>query len=144
MRLLGGQSDVLTGVVTNCRLEESDGERALGLFLNTVPLRQSLTGGSWLDLVRETFAAEREMLPHRWFPLAEMQRRLGGRHLFEAVFNFVHFHVYESVSGYAEMQPGRLQPRRPRAARRPRTALRRGATERRAGRGHLRLLREGA
>jgi len=105
MRLLGGQSDVMTGVVTNCRLEESDGERALGLFLNTVPLRQTVAGGRWLDLVRETFAAEREMLPHRWFPLAEMQRRLGGRHLFEVVFNFVNFHVYESVSGFAEMQP---------------------------------------
>jgi amino acid adenylation domain-containing protein len=104
MRLLGGQTDVLTGVVTNCRLEASDGERALGLFLNTVPLRQRLSGGRWLDLVRETFATEREMLPHRWFPLAEMQRRLGGQHLFEAVFNFIHFHVYESVSGFAEME----------------------------------------
>ncbi|HEX8116644.1 MAG TPA: condensation domain-containing protein, partial [Pyrinomonadaceae bacterium] len=103
LRLLGGPADVLTGVVANCRLEESDGERALGLFLNTLPLRQTLSGGSWLDLVRETFAAEREMMPHRWFPLAEMQRRLGGRHLFEAVFNFVHFHIYESVSGFEEM-----------------------------------------
>ncbi|HKR12706.1 MAG TPA: AMP-binding protein, partial [Pyrinomonadaceae bacterium] len=104
MSLVGGQTDVLTGVVTNCRLEEADGERALGLFLNTVPLRQKLSGGASIDLVRETFASERELLPYRWFPLAEVQRRLGGKPLFETVFNFIHFHVYESVSGFDEMQ----------------------------------------
>jgi amino acid adenylation domain-containing protein len=105
MSLVGGQTDVLTGVVTNCRLEESDGERALGLFLNTLPFRQQLSGGEWIDLVRETFASEIEVLPHRWFPLAEMQRRLGGQHLFETVFNFIHFHIYESVSAFSEIQP---------------------------------------
>ena len=26
---------------------------ALGLFLNTIPFRQKLSGGSWLDLVHE-------------------------------------------------------------------------------------------
>src|ERR1043166_5140798 len=105
MSLVGGQRDVLTGVVTNCRLEEADGDRALGLFLNTVPFRQKLNGGDWIDLVRQTFATERELLPHRWFPLAEMQRRLGTGHLFETAFNFIHFHVYESVSRFEEMQP---------------------------------------
>jgi amino acid adenylation domain-containing protein len=105
MGLVGGLTDVLTGVVTNCRLEVPDGDRAVGLFLNTVPFRQQLSGGEWVDLVRATFAAERELLPHRWFPLAEMQRRAGGGQLFETAFNFIHFHVYESVSGFAEVQP---------------------------------------
>lgn len=94
---LTGQSNVTTGLVTNGRLEGTDGERVLGLFLNTVPLRMRLTGGTWTGLVRETFAAEQEMLPFRRYPLAEMQRRLGGQQLFEVMFNFVNFHIYEDL-----------------------------------------------
>ncbi|MCA1566206.1 MAG: condensation domain-containing protein, partial [Acidobacteria bacterium] len=105
LSLLGGRADVLTGLVSNCRPEEADAERALGLFLNTVPFRMNMREGSWVELVQRTFEAEREMLPHRWFPLAEIQHRLGVRPLFEAVFNFIHFHVYESVSGFDDMQP---------------------------------------
>jgi non-ribosomal peptide synthetase component F len=105
MNLLGGGADVMTGVVTNCRPEETDGERALGLFLNTLPFRVDLRGGSWVELVQQTFEVERGMLPHRWFPLAEIQRRTGVRPLFEGVFNFIHFHVYESVSSFVDMQP---------------------------------------
>ncbi|MBU7585508.1 MAG: non-ribosomal peptide synthase/polyketide synthase [Nostoc sp. TH1S01] len=97
LSLLGGQSDVLTGLVANGRPEQSDGERVLGLFLNTLPFRLELTGGRWIDLVQQVFAAERERLPHRRYPLAEIQRNLGGEPLFETAFNFVHFHVYQQV-----------------------------------------------
>jgi amino acid adenylation domain-containing protein len=97
---LGGSSDVLTGLVANGRPEVENGERALGLFLNTIPLRLALTEGSWSDLVRAAFAAELEALPHRRVPLAEIQRReSGGAPLFEAIFNYIHFHVLESTAG---------------------------------------------
>ena len=62
LSLLNNQTDVLTGLVSNGRLEETDGERVLGLFLNTLPLRLQLTGGTWLDLVRQVFATERDSL----------------------------------------------------------------------------------
>ncbi|HET9307320.1 MAG TPA: condensation domain-containing protein, partial [Candidatus Sulfotelmatobacter sp.] len=91
LTLLCGTSDVVTGMVTNGRPEQADGERILGLFLNTLPLGLQLPGGSWRELVQSTFAAEREMLPHRWFPLAELQKQRGE--VFQAVFNYVHFHV---------------------------------------------------
>ncbi|NEO34422.1 MAG: amino acid adenylation domain-containing protein, partial [Symploca sp. SIO3C6] len=97
LSIVSGQSDVLTGLVANGRLEESDGDRVLGLFLNTLPFRLQLNGGSWIDLVRQVFAAEREFLPHRRYPLAEIQRSFGGEPLFEAAFNFVHFHIYQQV-----------------------------------------------
>jgi amino acid adenylation domain-containing protein len=103
LALLSGQSDVMTGLVSNGRPEEEDGERVLGLFLNTLPFRQQLKGGTWIDLVRETFALEREMLEHRRYPLAELQQIAGGRSLFEVVFNFVHFHVYQSLGGLREI-----------------------------------------
>lgn len=97
MHLLSGQTDVITGLVTNGRPESVDGERILGLFLNTLPFRQCLRGGSWLDLVQHAFKAEWEMLPYRRYPLAYLQRLHGGEELFTTVFNFMHFHIYESV-----------------------------------------------
>ena len=56
--LAAGQDDVLTGLVSNGRPEVEGGERALGLFLNTVPLRLRLGRGSWSALVRRSFMAE--------------------------------------------------------------------------------------
>jgi hypothetical protein len=39
-----------------------------------VPLRLALAGGSWRELVQQTFRAEQALLPHRRYPLAELQR----------------------------------------------------------------------
>jgi amino acid adenylation domain-containing protein len=97
LSLLSGQSDVITGVVTNGRLEHQDGDRTLGLFLNTVPCRLQLSGGTWVDLAQQVFQVEQEWLPHRRYPLAEIQQNLGGLPLFETAFNFTHFHVYQAV-----------------------------------------------
>jgi amino acid adenylation domain-containing protein len=98
LALAAGVSDVTTGVVVNGRPEGADAERALGLFLNTVPFRVRLDGGSWMDLVRAAFQAERRMLPFRRFPTAELQRMRGGEPAFAALFNFIHFHVMDGMS----------------------------------------------
>ena len=99
LALLGGQGEVVTGYVTSGRPEAEDGERVLGLFLNTVPLRVDTAGATWLELVRRAWAAEAAFLPHRRFPLAEIVRGAGGRTLFEAAFSFTHFHVYDALGG---------------------------------------------
>lgn len=99
MSFLYGQNDVTSALISNGRPEEVDGERIIGLFLNAMPVRLNLTGGSWLDLVRQTFAAEQRLLPYRRFPLAEVHKLNGGRPLFETAFDFVHFHVYKSLQG---------------------------------------------
>ena len=44
MNLISGQLDVVTGFVANGRIETEDGERVLGLFLNTLPFRIQLRG----------------------------------------------------------------------------------------------------
>src|ERR1051326_7523699 len=99
LSIFSGQRDVLTGLVSNGRAEETDGERVLGLFLNTVPFRLELEGGSWRELLRQTFRAEQALLPYRRYPLVELQRMAGGGEpLFETAFNFTHFHVYEKLS----------------------------------------------
>lgn len=94
---LSGQSDVVTGLVTHGRPEAKDGDKILGLFLNTLPLRMKLIGGSWRQLIQDTFDLEWEMYPHRRYPLVYLQRALGGEALFTTAFNFMHFHVYDEV-----------------------------------------------
>jgi amino acid adenylation domain-containing protein len=104
MNLLAGRSDVITGIVLSGRLAEADGDRVLGLFLNVMPLRLHLHGGSWQQLINETFEAERAMLPFRRYPLAELQRIRGGRELFETACNFMHYHVYRNVERLSDAQ----------------------------------------
>lgn len=99
MGLVYGQADVTSGLVSNGRPEEVDGEKMIGLFLNTVPVRVQLTGGSWLDLVKAVFAEEQAILPHRRFPLPQIQRLHGGQTVLETAFDFVHFHVYKNLQG---------------------------------------------
>jgi amino acid adenylation domain-containing protein len=88
LSLLTGERTVLTGLVANSRLEETDGERVLGQFLNVVPLAVTVSDGSWTSSVRTAFEAERAGLPARHFPVVLLRPR------FETAFNFVHFHVY--------------------------------------------------
>ncbi len=95
---LTGRPDPVTGVVSHGRPERSDGEQVLGLFLNTLPFPFRLSG-TWTSLAQEAFDLERRSLPFRRFPLAELQREHGGAPLFEAVFNFLHYHVYRGTVG---------------------------------------------
>ena len=105
LSLLTGSSDVLTGIASHGRPETADGERVLGLFLNMLPFRRKLASGTWLQLVQDTFAAERELLPFRRYPMAQMQQDLGNdAPLFEIIFNFVHFHVYEELQNVSGLE----------------------------------------
>src|SRR5262249_53505303 len=102
--MLASQTDVVTGVVTHGRPEGRDGERALGLFLNTVPFRESVASGSWAQLARQTFESELELMPYRYYQMAQIQRDLGGQPLFETVFNFTNFHVFQKLNDIPDLE----------------------------------------
>ena len=104
LSLLGGQPDVLTGVVWNGRPETTDGERIIGLFLNTLPFRLRLRGGTWADLVRETFENELELIPFRRYPLGQLQHLVGGQPLFDTCFNFTHLHIYKTLQAFTDIE----------------------------------------
>ncbi|MFD9440591.1 amino acid adenylation domain-containing protein [Streptomyces sp. NPDC060006] len=104
LAMLGSSDDVLTGVVYNGRVEEQDGDKALGVFLNTVPMRGRLPGGSWLDLIGHTAELDQRLQGHRRFPLAELSSLGPDTPALETYFNYTHFHVYDSVGGYDDLQ----------------------------------------
>ncbi|WP_053198953.1 non-ribosomal peptide synthetase [Streptomyces viridochromogenes] len=91
--LATGQTDVASGLTSNGRPEDIDSTQVIGMYLNTPPLRVDLVGGSWADLIRRVYDAEIEMLPHRRYPLANIQRDNGGQELFDTSFVYLHFHV---------------------------------------------------
>ncbi|MEU1844747.1 amino acid adenylation domain-containing protein [Micromonospora sediminicola] len=96
--LLTGASDAVSGVVTHARAEQEGAQEVLGLFLNSVPLRVDVTAASWSDLVRRVFDAELAVMPHRAFPLFEIQRLAGRDALFDAIFDFRDFHHYRGAA----------------------------------------------
>ena len=96
LSVVGGNPDVVTGVVSNGRPEVAEAEDVRGLFLNSLPLRLDLAGGTWRELIDAAFRVERDLLRFRRFPLADLQQRRGGA-LFEVLFNYIHFHVIEDL-----------------------------------------------
>ncbi|HXA86026.1 MAG TPA: amino acid adenylation domain-containing protein, partial [Candidatus Dormibacteraeota bacterium] len=101
MSFLGGRNQVLTGMVTHGR---QGNERALGMFLNTVPFRIVLEGGTWVELAQAVSRLESELFAYRYYPMAELQRKLDQGDLFEAIFNFNYFHVYKEIDGAGQWQ----------------------------------------
>ncbi len=105
LNLLSGQTDLMTGMSSHGRLEEEGGERVCGLFLNPLPFRMQLPGGTWRDLLRSTFAAECELLPYRAYPQGAIQQQWsGGERLFEALFNYTHFRPIADEIGLSRLE----------------------------------------
>lgn len=104
MQWISGCSDVLTSMIANGRPETSDGDRVLGLFLNSSPFRMAVGSSRWIDLIRNTFAGEREILPFRRYPLSELHKLLKRQRLSEIVFYFTHYHIYHQLQRFAELE----------------------------------------
>ncbi|MGN6215484.1 MAG: amino acid adenylation domain-containing protein [Solirubrobacterales bacterium] len=96
---LSGREDVVCGLMVNGRPEARGGERAAGMFLNVVPLRIGAVPGSWVELIEAVHGAEAEALPWRRYPYQRLLGDLGGRALFDTVFNFTRFRPYAEWSG---------------------------------------------
>ncbi|WP_139238430.1 non-ribosomal peptide synthetase, partial [Streptomyces aidingensis] len=99
MSLVTGERDVVAGLTVNGRLEEADGAEVCGLFVNTVPFRMKLPDGTWRDLIHAVVGAENALLPHRRYPMAALQRELGGSPLFETNFVYTDFRQLAEAGG---------------------------------------------
>ncbi|GIJ48369.1 hypothetical protein Val02_52550 [Virgisporangium aliadipatigenens] len=103
--LVNGDSDVLTGYEHSGRPELAGADRAIGMFLNTVPFRTKLGEGSWADLVRQVYRAEIDFLPHRRYPMARMKQDLSTQDgLFTTTFNFTHFYSLKELKRLPEFE----------------------------------------
>jgi amino acid adenylation domain-containing protein len=87
---------ISTGLITNARPIIPGVREALGLFLNTVPLKVNVAVTSWMALAQAVAEAEQEMFPLRRYPLAAILRDADCSSLFCSAFNFVDFRSYDS------------------------------------------------
>src|SRR5436309_3386814 len=104
LAMLAGATDVTTFLTSVGRPETRDGDRVLGLFLNSTPFRLDLSGGSWRELLELAFAVEREAVAFRRYPLAEIQKLLGRDQVSETGFYFTHYHIYHGLEQYPDFQ----------------------------------------
>jgi len=91
---LGGRDDVVFGSVLLGRMMAGEGaDRALGMFINSLPLRVSLAGRSVAQALADTHAGLAALLGHEDAPLLLAQRCSGlpaGVPLFNSLINFRH------------------------------------------------------
>jgi amino acid adenylation domain-containing protein/thioester reductase-like protein len=97
LSMLTDEPEFFDGLVCDTRPEVAGADRLYGLFLNTVPFPFRMTARTWRDLVRDVFAREVDLWPHRRFPMGVMQRELarGGR-LVEVMFNYLDFRTVDT------------------------------------------------
>ncbi|AQT82913.1 hypothetical protein B1R94_18220 [Mycolicibacterium litorale] len=87
--VFAGRPDVVSGVVTHARPQRAHADRAIGLFLNTVPLRVDISSTTWRSVVHAAFDAERTGASHARYPLADIQRDTDLA--LDVAFNYVNF-----------------------------------------------------
>lgn len=100
---LAADDDVLVGYEHSGRPEVDGATRAIGLFLNTLPLRVKIAKGSWAQLIQQVYNAETDLLPHRRYPMARIKQDMGTQQpLFETAFNYTHFYLLKDLESLPE------------------------------------------
>jgi tyrocidine synthetase-3 len=110
LRVLTGERDVVTGLVSHDRPGIKDGDRMLGCFLNTIPIR--------VDTARSVTALERVRAVSRYLtavreheiPLVDIAaiagvQGEGDNPIFDTIFNFMDFHVIAGVEDNVLFKP---------------------------------------
>jgi len=100
---LFNQERILTGYVVDGRPEFENYESVLGLHLNTLPIVLDFPACSAADVARKAASQEVKNLPYRRYPLHSITRDAKRGKLFDTVFNFTSFHVYDEGEADASL-----------------------------------------
>ena len=109
------EKDMVVGLVASARPFCEDGDRLLGCFLNTLPVRVRIPAPiSYADYITLIHQKMLELAPYERLSLYEILKISGeiqpGRNpLFDIIFNYVDFHVYsQAIPGNEPLGPDEL------------------------------------
>ncbi|MCK4258351.1 MAG: amino acid adenylation domain-containing protein [Halanaerobiales bacterium] len=110
LSMISYENDLVMGIVTNTRPESEDGDKILGCFLNTVPVRLKVEDTlNWIDFVKKVDKKLLEVKIFDRIPLFEIGKIIGEKNIdcnpiFDTIFNFMDFHIvkemYQGGSGF--------------------------------------------
>lgn len=109
--LLGSETEILAGLVTNARPDCEDSDKLIGCFLNTIPLRmlidENISSAEFISSVQNKML---ELKSHERLSMLEIstlheQQYSGGNPFFDVIFNYVDFHAYNSLQQSAISKP---------------------------------------
>ncbi|WCT58026.1 amino acid adenylation domain-containing protein [Paenibacillus kyungheensis] len=104
MHMIDAENDFVVGVVVNNRPLVEDGEKILGCFLNSIPVRIRINGTTALQ--EFMLEMDKKLLEAQQYGKLSLARILqavgehdgGGNKLFDNIFNYVDLYVYDGVS----------------------------------------------
>ncbi|NRT44807.1 amino acid adenylation domain-containing protein/non-ribosomal peptide synthase protein (TIGR01720 family) [Clostridium beijerinckii] len=97
------ENDIVLGLVENNRPLCEDGEKILGCFLNTVPVRMHFNDiKTWEQIIKYVEQKVIDLKLYGRLPLLKIIDAIGekahdGNPIFDTLFNYVDFHVYNDV-----------------------------------------------
>lgn len=89
-------TNVTSALTSNGRLESSEGDKVVGLFVNSLPININLQSESWYTLFQRVKQRHGELQKHRRYPFYELVKKHGSP-LTDICFTFTHFHNYQEI-----------------------------------------------
>ncbi|MCP5053870.1 MAG: amino acid adenylation domain-containing protein, partial [bacterium] len=103
MDMLTYENDLVVGIVAHNRPLHQDGDKILGCFLNTVPIRMQIPiTGTWAAYINAIETKLQEVREHERLPLFEIARVIDEKNkdrnpIFDTLFNFTDFHIFKDT-----------------------------------------------
>ncbi|MEM6684209.1 MAG: amino acid adenylation domain-containing protein [Bacteroidota bacterium] len=108
LQKLSYHPDILAGLVTSARPLTEDGDKILGCFLNSVPVRMQREHNSLVAFVKEVDEQLKQLKQYDKISLSELASHYAeetdGNPFFDTLFNYVDFHVYEKAQFSSQKQ----------------------------------------
>ncbi|MEL7005644.1 MAG: condensation domain-containing protein, partial [Bacteroidota bacterium] len=112
IHMIGNRSDMIVGMVTNTRVAAEGGDKLLGCFLNTLPVRINLKRAeNWRELLQLVKGILLDIRQHQQLPLPDIiteadeeVNSTGG--LFNTIFDYTDFHIYNELAQKRDVESG--------------------------------------
>lgn len=85
------QYDIIIGLVMNNRLEETNGDKVIGLHLNTLPLRM-VNSDNTIRFIEQLSQMRTMLDTQKAYPYGKIRQLLQAREIYTCAFNYIHFH----------------------------------------------------